>query len=327
MTYEPGQTIANKYRIEKLIGQGAFGVVYLATHIELNARRALKVLRRDAPGIGSTIYDQGRQRFRQEAQLGAMLDHPHIIRIYDFEEYDGELLLAMEFAPGGSLGQLLAETRREGQKIPVDRAVQMALELAAGLAAIHARDVIHRDLKPSNILFDAQGQVKIADLGLAQVPHGPSLRSQLSQPLPHPGTPAYMSPEQESSGAYLTPPSDVYALGLVFFEMLTGRNYRSLRPGTRLRSLRADAPHWLDGLLGKMLAIDPVMRLWDGQETVRALEQRSAISSQPGPEPRKPDASPAPTETKPPASGRAAAHQYSAADVDGRDGRARQTKQ
>ena len=273
MTYQPGQTIAGKYQIEKQIGQGAFGVVYLVTHLKLNAPRALKVLRRDAPGIGSTLFHDCRARFEQESQLGARLDHPHIIRIHDFEESEGELVLAMEYAPGGSLQRLLAKTRQEGQLLPVERAVHIGREVAEGLAAMHAIDVIHRDLKPSNILFDAQGRAKIADLGLAQVPHGPSMRSQLSQPMPHPGTPAYMSPEQENSGAYLTPPSDVYTLGIILFEMLTGRNYKGQMPGTRLRQLRPDAPAWLDGLLGKMLAKDAEKRPWDGEKTAKALQQ------------------------------------------------------
>ena len=128
--------------------------------------------------------------------------------------------------------------------------------MADGLAAIHALDVVHRDLKPSNILFDAQGRAKIADLGLAQVPGGPSMRSRLSQSAPHPGTPAYMSPEQINTSEHLSPASDVYALGAVLFEVLTGRLLRNIKPGTPAQSLRADTPEWLDELLVKMLTKD-----------------------------------------------------------------------
>jgi serine/threonine protein kinase len=134
-------------------------------------------------------------------------------------------------------------------------------------------DIVHRDLKPSNILFDKQGHAKVADLGLAQLPGGYSQRSQLSTPDPHPGTPAYMSPEQENGRSYLTPASDVYALGLVLFEALTGRVYRSQRQGTLVGSLRSDVPGWLDELLVRMLAQNPLERPWDGKEMETLLLQ------------------------------------------------------
>ena len=120
----------------------------------------------------------------------------------------------------------------------------------------------------------------MADLGLTQVPGGPSLRSQLSEPRAHPGTPAYMSPEQESSGKLLTPPSDIYALGLVLFEMLTGRNYRLLKPGTRAASLREDLPQAVDDLLAKMLAKTPEERPWNGAEAAGALKAVQAEAAQ-----------------------------------------------
>ena len=157
----------------------------------------MKILRHDAPGVGSTEFADYAQRFQLEAQLGAKLNNqPHIIQVHDFER-DGEMLiLVMEYASGGSLADRIDQARQSGQPIPIDDVISIALEVADGLAAIHALDVVHRDLKPSNILFDAQGRAKIADLGLAQIPGGPSMRSRLSQSVPHPGTPAYMSPEQ-----------------------------------------------------------------------------------------------------------------------------------
>ena len=105
MTYNQGDILLNKYRIEALIGQGAFAQVYHATHLALNAPRALKILRRDAPGVGSSEFTDFHARFQLEAQLGAKLDHPNIIRVYDFEQ-DGEtLILTMEYAEGGSLNE------------------------------------------------------------------------------------------------------------------------------------------------------------------------------------------------------------------------------
>ena len=268
---KPGDLVMDgKYRVDALLGQGAFARVYRVQHLALNAPRAIKVLRRDAPGVGSTEYASYRDRFQLEAQLGARLDHPHLIRVYDFEEASGTLWLVMEVAPGGSLAERIAGARQAGQPIPLEEALRFGLEAARGLAAIHALDVVHRDLKPGNLLLGAEGQVKVADLGLAQVPGGPSMRSQLaSQAVTHPGTPAYMSPEQAGSTAHLAPASDVYALGAVWFELLTGRLYKNVRPGTRLCSLRPDAPGWLDELLASTLAREPEGRPWDGAEVVQ----------------------------------------------------------
>ncbi len=270
--YQPNDILLNKYRIDALAGQGAFAHVYRATHLSLNAPRALKVLRRDAPGIGSTEYADYRARFQLEARLGAGLDHPHVIRVYDFEQDGDVLILVMEYAAGGSLAERIAAAREAGSFIPIDEAVRIAREAAAGLAALHALDVVHRDVKPSNLLFDAQGRVKVSDLGLAQIPHGPSQRSLGgSLAVPHPGTPAYMSPEQQFTTAYLPPASDIYSLGVTLFELLTGRAYKNLKPGTRLSKVRWAAPAWLDEIAGRMLADEPRTRPWDGGEAAEAL--------------------------------------------------------
>ncbi len=166
----------------------------------------------------------------------------------------------------------------------VEPALRMAAEVAEGLSALHAHDWVHRDLKPANILFDEHGQAHVADLGLAQVPGGPSQRSQFSEPQPHPGTPGYMSPEQEFSGKLLKPPSDIYSLGLVLFEVLTGRNYSLLRPGTRAASLRQALPAGVDDLLVRMLAENYRERPWDGAEAAgllrAALDANSASARQ-----------------------------------------------
>ena len=184
----------------------------------------------------------------------------------------------MEYAPGGNLAERIHKSRQNGQPILVEEAVSIAIEVAAGLAPLHDRDIIHRDLKPSNILFDDKGHAKVADLGLAQVPGGPSMRSRLSQAAPHPGTPAYMSPEQETPPyRLLTPPSDIFALGVVLFEMLTGRNYKILKSGTQAGHLRQDVPGWLDDLLSGMLSENPKERPWDGKEVGDLLRQGQLI--------------------------------------------------
>jgi eukaryotic-like serine/threonine-protein kinase len=271
MRYQPGDTILNKYRIEALIGRGAFADVYRARHLALDAPRALKILRRDAPGLGSSDYRDFQARFQLEAQLGSKLDHPNIIQVFDFEQ-DGEtLILVTEYAQGGSLAEKLAGTRERNELISIDESVQIAIDVAQGLSAIHALDAVHRDLKPSNILFDQKGCAKVADLGLAQVPGGPSMRSQLSSAEPHPGTPGYMSPEQEVSGKYLKPSSDIFALGLLLYELLTGRNYHNVKPGMKLVELREDIPRWLNNLTIQMLSEDHKDRPWDGSEAYLSL--------------------------------------------------------
>lgn len=149
----------------------------------------------------------------------------------------------------------------------------IARETAEGLSALHAQEAVHRDVKPSNILFDVEGHAKLADLGLAQVPLGGSMRSRLSTALKHPGTPPYMSPEQRDAGDPLQPPSDVYSLGCVLFEMLTGRLYYNQRPGTRARGLHPEIDSGLDDLLARMLAEKAGDRPWDGVEAAELLRE------------------------------------------------------
>ena len=283
MSYQSDDVILQKYRVEAMVGQGAFADVYRATYLESNTLCALKVLRKDAPGLGSTEFGEYQNRFSLEAQLGAKLNHPNIIKAYDFEKDSENLILVMEYAAKGSLGQVIDQMRRNNKQMPVKNTLNIILQISNGLAVLHDLDVVHRDLKPNNILFNTEGQAKIADLGLAQVAGGPSMRSQLSSPLAHPGTPAYMSPEQKASTQYLTPASDIFSVGLILFEMLTGRVYANQRPGTRASSLSPDVPVWLDDLLVRTLDEDPKKRPWNGKELATLLyKQQRDVSQQPG---------------------------------------------
>jgi serine/threonine-protein kinase len=280
MPYAPGDTLLDQYKIEALIGQGSFGDVYRVTHQTLRVHRAIKVLRRDAPGIGSTIYQNTQQRFQLEAQLGARLHiptpNPHLLQVQNFIIREDLLVLEMEYAAGGSLSERIQKLRESNTPFALGAALQIAAEIAAGLAALHKLDIVHRDLKPANILFDEHGHARLADLGLAQMPGGPSRRSQLSDAPAHPGTPEYMSPEQENTTKYLASSSDIYSLGVTLFEMLSGRIYHNLRPGTPPSKFRADLPQEVDDLLAKMLAENPKERLWDGEETAVLLNETLA---------------------------------------------------
>ena len=262
-----GLMLSGKYRVEAFLGQGAFARVYRAHHLELKVDRAVKVVSRDTPGVGSTVLDDFRARFRQEAQLGARLDHPHVIRIYDFEEAEGRLCLVMEYAAGGSLAGRL----REQGTLPVAEAVRLTLEAAAGLEALHGLGAVHRDVKPSNLLLDAGGHIRLADLGLTQLPGGLSQRSMLgSQALPHPGTPEYMSPEQETTSGFLTASSDVYSLGCVLFELLTGRLWKQAMADVEdVRELRPEVPAGVAAALARMLCQQPGQRKSDAADPAK----------------------------------------------------------
>ena len=272
--YQPGDIVLRDYKIEAFIGEGGFGEVYRVLDIHLQQSFALKIIRRN-PAVDDIHFEKARQRFMLEARLGALMNHPNIVRVIKFapDESSGILALVMEYAAGGSLADRLCG----GQTQTFDDTLRIGQQVAAGLSALHAQDVVHRDIKPSNILFDENGIAKIADLGLAQMAgvrlteasnSGSTLAWQTS-----PGTPAYMSPEQIKGTPYVTPASDIFMLGLVMFEMLTGRAYKNQPPGTRLRNLNPTAPRALDETIFAMLSEDPKSRPWNGAAAEQILSQ------------------------------------------------------
>ena len=258
---QPGELILDgKYRVEAQLGKGAFARVYRVLHLKLQQMRAVKVITPDTPGVGSTVLSDYRSRFEQEAQLGSKLEScSNVVRVYDFEESAGRLCLMLEYMAGGSLGDRLRQYTEQGALMPVEEAVRLTLQAAVGLVSLHGLRAVHRDIKPSNILLDEAGNAKIADLGLAQTAADTSRRSALGSLAPdQPGTPQYMSPEQAGSRDMLYPTSDVYSLGCVLFELLTGKVWRQEMPYIReVRDLRPEVPEDVAVVLGRMLRQTP----------------------------------------------------------------------
>ncbi len=202
----PGVVVAGRYRIAGLLGRGGMGEVYRATDLTLGQAVALKFL----PEAASRD-DRALARFYNEVRMARQVTHPNVCRVYDIGEVDGQHYISMEFVDGEDLSTLL---RRIG-RMPTDKAIEIARKMCAGLAAAHEKGVLHRDLKPANVMIDGRGNVLLMDFGLA------GLTEQLQSDV-RSGTPAYMSPEQ-LAGTEVTTKSDLYALGLVIYELFTGK--------------------------------------------------------------------------------------------------------
>jgi len=207
--------IASRYRIIALLGRGGMGEVYRADDLTLGQPVALKFLPDEA------ARDQGLlERFKNEVRIARRVSHPNVCRVYDVGDVEGHTFFTMEYVDGEDLASLL---RRIG-RLPEDKALDIARQLCAGLAAAHAKGVLHRDLKPANIMLDGRGQVVVTDFGLAGIAdqiQGNDVRS---------GTPAYMAPEQ-LAGKEVSTRSDIFSLGLVLYEVFTGKRAFSAKPG------------------------------------------------------------------------------------------------
>ena len=203
----PGTMLAGRYRIVGLLGRGGMGEVYRAEDLKLGQAVALKFLSKEVTDRADRLA-----RFHQEVRLARQVSHPNVCRVHDIAETGGQHFLSMEYIDGEDLASLL---RRIG-RLPSDKALELARQLCAGLAAAHERKVLHRDLKPANVLIDGRGRAHLADFGLA------NLTDQRRDTREVAGTPGYMAPEQQE-GREVTTRTDVYALGLVLYEMFTGQ--------------------------------------------------------------------------------------------------------
>lgn len=205
--FPAGTILADRYRIVSLLGRGGMGEVYKAEDLKLKQIVALKFLP-DAVGLDGAAL----ARFQNEVRITRQISHPNVCRVYDIGEADGMHFLSMEYIDGEDLSVLL---RRIG-RLPGDKATEIARQICAGLAAAHDNGVLHRDLKPANIMIDGRGKARVTDFGIAVVATELLGREAAS------GTPAYMAPEQ-LKGQEVTQKSDIYSLGLVLYELFTGK--------------------------------------------------------------------------------------------------------
>jgi serine/threonine-protein kinase len=200
-------TQIGKYRVLELVGEGAMGIVYRAQDTVLARTVALKVMS-DAIAREQDLRD----RFLREAQAAGSLQHPNVVTIYDFGETDGHLYIAMEFVDGVDLETVLAER----QPLTLDAKLGVVIDVLTGLSYAHKRGIVHRDVKPANIRLTDDGRAKIMDFGIVHLTSSNMTRTGMMM-----GTPSYMAPEQVTGGA-VTPATDIFAAGVVLYELLTG---------------------------------------------------------------------------------------------------------
>ncbi|MBP0590302.1 serine/threonine protein kinase [Paraburkholderia sp. LEh10] len=215
----PGQI--GRYQLERVLGRGAMGTVYLATDPHIQRQVALKTIHatllNDGQGTAGPSGAELTARFLNEARAAGRLVHPHIVGVFDYGEAEDVAFIALEYVRGENLAQRLAQHRRDGSTIPLMDALAWFAQLLDALAYAHELGVIHRDIKPANLLIAPRGECKVTDFGIAQLDTG-----RLTQAGMMIGTPSYMSPEQYAGGQ-IDARSDLFSAGVVLYEMLSGR--------------------------------------------------------------------------------------------------------
>ncbi|MFF7440806.1 protein kinase [Streptomyces sp. NPDC008122] len=235
--------VADRYRLHVCIGRGGMGEVWQATDEVLGRSVAVKLMLAQAadPSAGD--------RFRLEAQTAARLSHPHVVGVFDFGTWDGKLFLVMELVEGDSL----QGSPSAPMVLPAERVAVVAAHAAAGLAAAHRQGVVHRDIKPGNLLVDGEGTVKLADFGIARFVDDPSAALTTTGQIV--GTGLYLAPER-ALGQPASPASDVYSLGCVLYQLLTGRPPFRADTATALLYQHIDTPPVPPSRLGAALPPD-----------------------------------------------------------------------
>ncbi|HXE71449.1 MAG TPA: serine/threonine-protein kinase, partial [Candidatus Nitrosotenuis sp.] len=281
-------TVLGRYRLVERLGSGGMASVYRGLPedtLDANQAVAVKVMQKDL-----AQEEEFRRRFHREIKVVKGLHHPNIVSLIDWGEQDGLLYLVMELVRGQPLTSRIPETG-----LPLGQAMQYLRPLFAALLYAHSQNVIHRDLKPDNVMVDEQGRVKVMDFGLAKS-HDVSRITRTGSAM---GTPAYMPPEQFTGGSP-DQRSDQYSLGVVIYEMLTGRRpfeeedtmvmlFKHMsEPPPPLRSLRPDLPEAVEPVVLRMLNKDPEERYPDLAAALQALEEASQGASSAGTAPGAP---------------------------------------
>ncbi len=270
-----GKVIRRRYRVLEKLGEGGMGTVYLAEQVAISRKVALKILHPDY-----TADQEFVRRFRQEAKLAASFSHRNVVTVFDFDQADdGSLYIVMEYVDGDSLADVIRKGPME-----IDRALQLATQVADGLNAAHRAGVIHRDVKPENIMVVGGGQeIKLMDFGIARL-RDTGTRSRLTRSGTIMGTPAYMAPEQIEGGE-VSERTDIYAFGIVLYEMLSGNvPFKAPTPGAvlikhlqeqpvPLRKLRKEVSPLIERVVIQALQKDPANRQARMEEIVEALKR------------------------------------------------------
>jgi eukaryotic-like serine/threonine-protein kinase len=271
------RALADRYAIDRVLGEGGMATVYLAEDLKHRRKVAVKVMRQE---LAATL---GADRFLREVEIAARLSHPHILPMYDSGEAGGFLYYVMPWVEGETLQSKL---RREGQ-LPVDEAVTLAREVCEALAYAHERGIIHRDIKPANVLLSA-GHALVADFGIARAVGGGA--EALTKTGIAVGTPHYMSPEQATGLREVDARSDVYAVGAMLYEMIAGEPpftgptaqaiiSRSLTETPRpLTATRQGLPPLVDAIVGRALAKTPADRFATAGAMADALRTSLSVT-------------------------------------------------